>query len=97
MTTALNYVRRAKRFRELPAPTSVEPIVDLDERQDVWSGIRALSRRQGEVVILHYVMGLPLNQISELLGCVGTTKTHLTRARTSLRKRLETPSNVPDG
>lgn len=95
MTTALNYVRRAKRSRELP-PTPSGPTVDLDEKLDVWSGIRSLSRRQREVVILHYAMGFPLNQISELLGCSkSTTKTHLARARKTLENRLETQSNVP--
>lgn len=95
MTTALNYARRAKRSHELPPPAH-GPIVDLDEKLDVWSGIRSLSRRQREVVILHYVMGFPLNQISELLECSkSTTKTHLARARKSLQNRLETPRNVP--
>lgn len=95
MTIALNYARRAKRSRELPPPPH-GPIVDLDEKLDVWSGIRSLSRRQREVVILHYVMGFPLHQISELLGCSkSTTKTHLARARKILQDRLETPSNVP--
>ncbi len=60
------------------------------ERMDVEAGLRSLSRRQQQVVVLRYLAGFSDGQVSEVLGLsVPTVKTHLGRAMARLR-RLET-------
>ncbi len=53
------------------------------------SALRKLSRRQRDVVVLRYLMGLSEEEAAEALGIsLGTLRTHGTRALTSLRKRV---------
>jgi RNA polymerase sigma-70 factor (ECF subfamily) len=88
-TTALNVARRATRKRPLPARSQAGH-GDLDEAIDLWNAIRKLPARQQEAVVLHYAMDLPLKDVGEVMGCEeGTVKSHLSRARESLRRLLE--------
>jgi RNA polymerase sigma-70 factor (ECF subfamily) len=58
------------------------------ERQ-VRDAIGALHGNQRVVVILHYLNGLNLDEIAQILGCpVGTVKSRLYYARENLRRRL---------
>jgi RNA polymerase sigma factor (sigma-70 family) len=61
------------------------PIV-LDEDDDAfWSAVRALPRRQAQVVALYYLYDLPVAEVAATLEMSdGTVKTHLSRARKSL-------------
>lgn len=62
---------------------------DTVERMDVAAGLRSLSRRQQQVVVLRYLAGFSDGQVSEVLGLsVSTVMTHLGRAMVRLR-RLE--------
>jgi RNA polymerase sigma-70 factor (sigma-E family) len=64
----------------------------LDDAIEVLDAVRALPRRQRETVILRYYEDLSERDVAAVLGCsVGTVKSHLARARTSLARRL-----VPD-
>ena len=60
---------------------------DAVQRLDVVRALRRLSRRQQEVVVLHYLEGLSDEDVSEMLGVtVSTVKTHLGRALSALRR-----------
>jgi RNA polymerase sigma-70 factor (ECF subfamily) len=62
--------------------------VEDDER--FWSLVRALPRRQAQVVALHFALDLGVADIASTLGCAeGTVKVHLSRARAALAKSLE--------
>jgi RNA polymerase sigma factor (sigma-70 family) len=89
MTTALNQVRRAYRWRR-SVRTEAPADIDLESSLDLWKAIRGLPRRQQEAVVLHYVAALPLDQVAAAMGCRnGTVKTHLSRARQELARYLE--------
>ena len=92
-TTALNVARRALRRRPTHPGPPDEP--DVDRALDVWAGVRGLARRQREAVVLHYRLGLPVDEVAAAMGCrEGTVRTHLARAREALRASLE---GVRDG
>jgi RNA polymerase sigma-70 factor, ECF subfamily len=75
--------------RELPAA--------LPESDDVvWRAVRALPRRQAQVVALHYIDDRSVAAIAAILGCAeGTVKAHLHQARQSLSRTLAYPLMVP--
>jgi RNA polymerase sigma-70 factor (ECF subfamily) len=88
-TTALNVARRAMRRRPQPTAPDIGP-PDLDQELDLWRAVRTLPHRQQEAVVLHYAMDMPLKDVGAAMGCeVGTVKSHLSRARESLRRSLE--------
>jgi RNA polymerase sigma-70 factor (ECF subfamily) len=62
----------------------------LDPRtEEVWSEVRALPKRQAQVIALFYLEGMTYIEIGALLGCgEATVKTHLRRARETLAERL---------
>lgn len=56
---------------------------------EVWDHVRQLPRRQQQAVVLHYVGQLSTNEIANVMGCsTGAVKSHLHRARETLRGRL---------
>jgi RNA polymerase sigma-70 factor (ECF subfamily) len=61
-------------------------------RVDVERSVAALPRRQREVVVLHYFLGLEVREIAEVLRVHdGTVKTSLHRARAALARSLGEP------
>ena len=63
-----------------------EPVAPATEYVDLHRALAGLSRRQREVVVLHYWEDLDLAGCAELMGIsVGSAKTHLSRARSTLR------------
>ena len=59
---------------------------DTVQRLDVVRSLRRLSRRQRQVVVLHYLGGFTDGEVSTMLGLsVPTVKTHLGRALSALR------------
>lgn len=88
-TTALNVARRAMRRRPQPAASDIGSH-DLDQEMDLWRAVRTLTARQQEAVVLHYAMDMSLADVAAVMGCEeGTVKSHLSRARESLRLLLE--------
>jgi len=62
----------------------------VGEHLDLVAAIRALPRRQCEVVVLHCLTGYTLGEAGQILGITEpTAKTHLRRARERLRQLLE--------
>lgn len=70
--------------------TSLPPEPHLSaETADLWRQVRALPKRQAQVLALTYIDGLPTQEVGEVLGCsAATVKTHLQRGRATLAKRL---------
>jgi RNA polymerase sigma-70 factor (ECF subfamily) len=100
IATALNVGRRSlrKANRERAnAGRVADPVTGGQDRVesdvDLWAGIRALPARQQEAVVLHYAVDLPVADVAAAMGCdQGTVKSHLSRARQTLRRHL-TPSD----
>jgi len=62
----------------------------IDDAMTVLAAVRSLPRRQRETVILRYYEDLSERDVARVLGCsVGTVKSQLARARTSLARRLD--------
>ena len=59
-------------------------------RDELVDAVRALPRRQREVMVLRYYLDLSEDQIAEWLGISnGSVKRHASRATESLQKRME--------
>jgi RNA polymerase sigma-70 factor (ECF subfamily) len=54
------------------------------------AALRALPERQREVIVLRHLAGLSEPEVAEYLGIsLGSVKTHMRRAKESLRGRLQ--------
>jgi RNA polymerase sigma-70 factor (ECF subfamily) len=85
-----------------PIWSSPDHIAEHSELQNqVRDAIRELNFNQRVVVVLHYMSGLSLEEIAEILDCpVGTVKSRLYYARENLRRQLDTvhwPQEVAHG
>jgi len=60
-----------------------------DDTSGFWEQVRALPKRQAQVVALFYLDDLPVSEIAGLLGCEeSTVRKHLSRGRRNLASRL---------
>jgi RNA polymerase sigma-70 factor (sigma-E family) len=65
------------------------PATDHGARDEIWTALRALSRRQRAVVALRFYEDMTEAQIADMLGTsVGAIKKHLSRAMEKLRVSL---------
>jgi RNA polymerase sigma-70 factor (sigma-E family) len=91
--SSVSWLRRARsRARALlrlaSTPTSY-PGLDIEARLDLWREVRRLPHRQAQAVALVYLDGMSRREVAEVLGCSDeTVKTHLSRAKQTLAKRL---------
>lgn len=89
---------RARKTRRAARPTlelldRADPEVDVDRRLDISRAVARLPRRQRLAVELHYVLGLPVAECAQVMGCaVGTVTSTLSDARAHLRRQLEVTS-----
>ena len=96
-TVAVNVVRRRWRRRKLldaillrdrPVARIVEPPPEPD-RTDLRAALTRIPAAFREVIVLHYLADLPVDEIAEVLGIpVGTVKSRLSRGRTALADLL---------
>ena len=74
-----------------------------EDQVDVARALATLPRRQREVAVLRYLLGMSTRQAAEALGIgEGTVKNSLSKARAALVKQLavpdeEVPSDTEDG
>jgi RNA polymerase sigma-70 factor (ECF subfamily) len=87
-STALNVARRGlRRRRALPEPEPKEQ--DVDAAVDLWRAVRALPLRQQQALVLRYRADMSMEEIGAVMECdPGTVRTHLARARETLRARM---------
>ena len=65
----------------------------MAEDQELWALVRSLPPRQAQVFALTCLEDLPLPVVAEILSISAVTaKTHLQRARATLRLRLAAPA-----
>lgn len=65
-----------------------------EEVEQVWCTVRRLSDNQREVFVLRYAEELSLEDIAKTLDMqIGTVKSHLNRALTTVRRRVEEHRN----
>jgi RNA polymerase sigma-70 factor (sigma-E family) len=83
-------LRRMPRRPNLPPAVSAsDPADEVALRQTLTAALRKLPRRQAEVLVLRYLLGLPETQVASVLNIShGTVKTHLRRGLFALRETL---------
>jgi RNA polymerase sigma-70 factor (ECF subfamily) len=99
-TTAINLhrsrwrkLRNFARIKEhLAAP---QDILGLDNRLDVIEALRSLPVKQREVIAMHYLADLPVDDIAQELGLApGTVKSRLSRGREAMAQALGTDEEI---
>jgi RNA polymerase sigma-70 factor (ECF subfamily) len=69
---------------------AARPVALDEDDESFWAAVRALPRRQAQVVALYYLYDLPVADVAATLEMTdGTVKTHLSRARKALAARLD--------
>ncbi len=69
---------------------------DPEEAEIVHTAIASLSLLHREVVVLHFLEQMPLQEIAEIVGSpVGTVKSRLHHAKRLLKRRLESNQGEP--
>ena len=94
--------RRGRRRWEIevgirPAEGAVlVPAVDLADRDQLERGFRRLDADQRIVLVLHYYLGLSLDEAADALGIPpGTVRSRLHRATAAMRAALEADARSP--
>lgn len=96
VSTVRRRVGEAKALLRLGSRTVVDGPGD-DETEVFWSEVRALPKRQAQVVALFYGCDLAVADVAETLAmATGTVKVHLSRARATLGARLGAGVPVDD-
>jgi len=92
---AIRHLPRAA--RPLTATQGVDPAEMVATRDMLGWALRALPRRQREVVVMRHLLGLSEVEVAMALRIShGTVKTHLRRGLAGLRIRLEPDGKEPD-
>ena len=88
---AYNSTRSARRWLAVVARHGPPPNVPAAtaDRVDLHRALRRLPQRHREVLVLHYVAELPLDEVARQLRLpLGTVKSRLNRARRALAEQL---------
>jgi RNA polymerase sigma-70 factor (ECF subfamily) len=99
VNACFDHRRRARRFLPAveslldfvrgPAKTPLEDVLETERSASVRDAIARLDPEHRIVVVLRYSMGLPYEEIAQILGCPkGTVASRLNRAHALLEKRL---------
>ena len=68
-----------------------EPLSLSAESAEFWAAVRALPRRQAQILALYYAEDRAVSEIAEVLGlAAGTVRAHLHQGRQTLRRGLKT-------
>jgi RNA polymerase sigma-70 factor (sigma-E family) len=86
---------RREELIEAPARASRDTLSEVEVRDELWSLLQQLPRRQRAVVVLRYVEELSEVETANLLGCsVGTVKSSASKAMARLRLAAAVPGGV---
>lgn len=71
------------------APEPADVMEEREVQEVVRKAIATLSPAHREVIVLHHLQGLSVEEIAGIVGCsVGTVKSRLSRGRDALRRKL---------
>lgn len=95
LNLATDVQRRRTRRRRLQLRLRAQParpnVISPDPwDREFWAAIAALPGAQRDVMVLHYAEDLPVTEIGRILDLPdGTVKSHLSRARDTLRSAMD--------
>ncbi len=73
-----------------------DPAPHLADRDELERGFRRLDADQRSVIVLHYYLGLTLDEVGEALGIPpGTVRSRLHRATAAMRAALDADARLP--
>ena len=96
--TAIDFLRRNSRatfceIDEAPESHTESPEQELlrsEHREYLEDGLRLLSQRERQALLLRDVEGLPAEEVASILDCSkATVRSHIANARTKLRRYME--------
>jgi RNA polymerase sigma-70 factor (ECF subfamily) len=96
--TAIDFLRRSSRatfceIDEAPESQTESPEQELlrgEHREYLEDGLRLLSPRERQALLLRDVEGLPAEEVASILNCSkATVRSHIANARTKLRRYME--------
>jgi RNA polymerase sigma-70 factor (ECF subfamily) len=96
--TAIDFLRRSSRatfceIDEAPESHGESPEQELlrgEHREYLEDGLRLLSPRERQALVLRDVEGLPAEEVARILDCSkATVRSHIANARTKLRRYME--------
>jgi RNA polymerase sigma-70 factor (ECF subfamily) len=78
------------------AMQSSDPGTTVADQDELERGFSRLTPDQRALVVLHYYLGLPLQETSEILGIpIGTVKSRLFRATAQMRAAIDADARLP--
>ena len=81
-------VREARALSRMRGSEAYLPALPAED-EEFWRQVRALPKRQAQVIALHYLEDRSVLDIAEILECAeGTVKVHLHKGRNRLAHRL---------
>ena len=98
------YREAAQSRRRLHIETSVRPLAGsgpdpglaLADQDQLERGFKRLSPEQRALIVLHFYLGLPMQETAEAVGLpVGTVKSRLSRATQQMRAALDADARLP--
>ena len=96
--TAIDFLRRNSRatfceIDEAPESRTESPEQELlrgEHREYLEDGLRLLSPRERQALLLRDVEGLPAEEVASILNCSkATVRSHIANARTKMRRYME--------
>ena len=75
---------------------SADPATATADRDELARAFEALAPEGRALIVLHYYLGLPLQETSLILGVpVGTVKSRLNRTKQQMRATIEADARLP--
>lgn len=90
----INHARRAARrevhYADVPERVDpFDPLTQLADRDQIWTGLKYLSERQRAALVLRFFEDLSDEESAAALGCrVGTVRSLISRALATLREQM---------
>ena len=73
-----------------------DPGIAIADKDQIERGFGRLSPEQRALIVLHYYLGLPMQETAEIVGLpVGTVKSRLFRATQQMRAALDADARLP--
>jgi RNA polymerase sigma-70 factor (ECF subfamily) len=77
-------------------PLGVDPGIEIADQDELEHAFSRLKPDRRALIVLHYYLGLPIQETSEILGIpVGTVKSRLARTTAQMRATLEANARRP--
>ncbi len=73
-----------------------DPGVAIADQDELARGFQRLSPEQRALIVLHFYLGLPMQETADIVGLpVGTVKSRLSRATQQMRAAIDADSRLP--